>query len=213
MAGRSSKVIALLLAGALGATVAISLSACAQPEPEPNREAAACSQTVYLGTRSELREWWTGNSLPVTWKSSVTKNSDWDGYTRPDHEPPHGYQGLEQTVESGTHYQPLEYSAICSYPPLEGGGGFAAGNRKTMDLTPTVTIDGQTFDLSRIEFANADLGEPRPYYTVGGKQVYYRCGEVQTFSQKTPRGYLYYNVTWECPQGKYGVVVLGNYSR
>ena len=213
MARSSSKVIAMLVAGVLGATVAVSLAACAQPEPAPNRSAAACSQTVYLGTRSELREWWTGNSLPVTWKSSVTANSDWDGYTRPDHEPPHGYQGFVQTVESGTHYQALEYSAICSYPPLEGGGGFAAGNRKTMDLTPTVAIDGQTFDLSKIDFANADLGQPQPYYTVGGKQVYYRCGEVQTFSQQTPRGYLYYNVTWECPKGKYGVVVLSNYSR
>ena len=213
MARSSSKIIAMLVAGVLGATIAVSLAACAQPEPAPDRNAAACSQTVYLGTRSELREWWTGNSLPVTWKSSVTKNSDWDGYTRPDHEPPHGYQGFAQTVESGTHYQPLEYSAICSYPPLEGGGGFAAGNRKTMDLTPTVTIDGQTFDLSRIDFANADLGQPQPYYTVGGKQVYYRCGEVQTFSQQTPRGYLYYNVTWECPKGKYGVLVLSNYSR
>lgn len=209
----ASRVIALLASGALGATIAVSLAACAPSEPEPDRNAAACSQTVYLGTRSELRDWWAGNSLPITWKSSVTKNSDWDGYTRPDHEPPHGYQGFVQTVDSGTHYQPVEYSAICSYPPLEGGGGFAAGNRKTMDLTPTVTIDGQTFDLSRIDFANADLGQPQPYYTVGGKQVYYTCGEVQSFSQQTPRGYLAHNVTWECPKGKYGVVVLSNYSR
>lgn len=211
---RSIQVSGIALSGLLAA----SLVACApQPAPEEQREAASCSQTVYMKTRSELRDWWSGSSLPITWKSKVERNSDFDGVTRPDHKPPQGYQGLVQTVESGTHTQPVEYSATCVYPPIEGGGGFGAGDRRTIQLTPTVTIDGQTIELSTIQYANADTGSPRPYYTVNGQQKYYECGETMTYYYKTPRGDLQYSEYLECTNNNsfnYNpVMVIKNYSR
>jgi len=185
MARRFVRLSALTLGGVLVA----SLVACApQPAPEEQREAAACSQTVYLKTRNEIKEWWSGQSLPVTWKSKVERNSDFDGGTRPDHAPPQGFQGLVQTTESGTHTQPIEYSALCGVG--DSLGGSEAGDRKTMELTPTVTIDGQTIELSPISFANSDLGSPVPYQTFGSQKKYYDCGELVVHTYSTPRGFL-----------------------
>lgn len=202
----------------LGVILSTSLVSCSsEQEPvEENREAAACSQTVYLSTKSELKNWWSGESLPITWKSKVMRNSDFDGSTRPDHAPPQGFQGLVQTVESGTHTQPIEYSAICTIPPVEGAGGFGAGNRKTMELTPTINIDGKTIELATIPFANMDLGSPHPYQMFGKEQRYYSCGEEVVHYYNTPRGDLQYSVKMDCKNNGSSIeytLVVSNYSR
>jgi hypothetical protein len=187
-------------AAMVGIILTTSLVSCStEPEPaDENRQAASCSETVYLRTKSELKNWWSGESLPITWKSKVMRNSDFDGSTRPDHAPPQGFQGLVQTVESGTHTQPIEYSATCTIPPLEGAGGFGAGNRKTMELTPTINIDGKTIELATIPFANMDLGSPHPYQMFGTEQRYYSCGEEVVHYYSTPRGDLQYSVKMDC---------------
>lgn len=206
-----------LSAFVFGGALIASLVACApQPAAEEQREASGCSQTVYLKTRSELKDWWSGSSLPITWKAKVDRNNDFDGSTRPDHAPPQGFQGLVQTVESGTHTQPIEYSAMCS-PIGDTYGGFGAGNRRTIQLTPTVTIDGQTIELSTIQYMNADTGSPRPFYTVNGQQRYYKCGETMTYYYKTPRGDLQYSEYLECRNNNSfnydPVIVIKNFSR
>jgi hypothetical protein len=76
----------------------------------------------------------SGNSR-VTWKVNETVESDWDGVSRPNAAPPHGFQGLLQEPFSGPYNVNLEVNASM----------FSGDSRSV--LTPVISIDGQAIDL------------------------------------------------------------------
>lgn len=209
--------LAAILLGVLVTTTA----ACTSAPNKEDREAAACTIETYLHTKSELRDWWGGASLPVTWKVTETKNEDWGSQMRPDHAPPEGVQGLTQTVESGTHRQAVDMSAGCNLFDTSGGAN-SYGDR-LFTLTPVVNIDGSAVELDPMWIGYDPRFEKLvPYYVASGKPRVYRCGEPQGWSYDTPRGTLMYQVVVECDQSipspdknydRNSVIVIRNFRR
>jgi hypothetical protein len=45
---------------------------------------------------NQLKDWWGGTGIPITWKVRETVNEQWDAKSRPDHAPSDSLQGLVQ---------------------------------------------------------------------------------------------------------------------
>lgn len=185
---------------------------------------AECSFTRHFGLRSELKNWWDGGSLPVTWEVTWTENKYWDGSSRADHAPPEGFQGLTQNAGEGDYTRRLELSGRCSNFGSESEVG--TGANTLFKMRPVVTIDGQRIPLAETPFHNSYLDgwsvtQIFPFITVNGKSQAFGCGEPYIWSEKTPRGRLYYEFVLECNAPRTGVThtgpwptfVIRNYSR
>lgn len=147
-----------------------------------SREAA--SYTTPFSVENQLKDWWGGEGIPITWKVSETVNADWDGDRRPDHAPPKGFQGLVQEPFSGPFAVNIEWNGMV----------FTYGSRFV--LTPVITIDGQTIDLLPI------VAKPGEKLVAAGSSCKMIQGEWTTstasMSAKTPRGLLTYDVVLTC---------------
>lgn len=179
---------------ALVLTAGLALSACSgETTSTPsasvsstaiNRD-AALSNTHPFSVENELKDWWGGPGIPVTWKVSETVNSDWDGNSRPDYAPPNGLQGLVQKPFSGVYNVNLEVN-----------GAMFSGDSRFV-LTPVVTIDGQAIDLQPIVVnAGGNL------VTAGISCQAPGIGDIKSatasLSAKTPRELLMYDVLLFC---------------
>jgi len=179
---------------ALVLTAGLALSACrgettstpsASVSSTPISREASRSETLPFSVENQLKDWWGGTGIPITWKVSETVNSDWDGNSRPDHAPPNGFQGLVQEPFSGVYNANLEINFVS-----------VAGTSRFV-LTPVVTIDGQAIDLQPIvviagaQLISADASCQAP----GIGQI---NAATASLSAKTPRELLMYDVLLFC---------------
>lgn len=170
---------------------------------EPINREAALSNTHPFSVENELKDWWGGQGIPVTWKVSETVKSDWDGNSRPDHAPPNGLQGLVQKPFSGVYNVNLEVN-----------GAMFSGDSRFV-LTPVVTIDGQAIDLQPIVVkAGGNL------VTAGISCQAPGIGDINSatasLSAKTPRELLMYDVLLFCYSSEDSFkqrIVIRNYQR
>jgi hypothetical protein len=136
---------------------ALTLTACASPVADStdaassSREAAALSSSaeMYVSVENALSPLGSSTSGPdITWKVSNTKNSFWDGSSRPDHNPPQGLQGLTQNAGSGAVKVRTE---VNTSPFTYEFPNFV--------LTPVVHIGDESIPLQRLSFlVNYDDG-------------------------------------------------------
>ena len=175
----------------------------------PARE-AGISLTQPLVVENQLNDWWGGNGIPITWKVSEVDTFDWDGVSRPDAAPPHGFQGLVQQTGSGPYRVPLELAS-----PTNVGKG------SRFVLTPTVTIDSQGIDLPPIVFkthstnqlAMAGVACQYPFDDTGAI-IPGGGSAVASLSQRTPRGLLMYDVVMTCQTGRVPwTILVRNYQK
>jgi hypothetical protein len=182
---------------ALMLTAGLALSACsgettstssASGSSALGKREAASSFTNPFSVENQLKDWWAGQGITVTWKVSETDNSDWDGNSRPDHAPPNGLQGLVQETFSGPYNVNLE----------SNGARFSHNSRFV--LTPVITIDGQAIDLQPIiAFSGETLAtaDSSCRMTTGSSN-----SSTASLSEKTPKGLLMYDVVLNCsPKG------------
>ena len=140
--------------------------------------------TRTISLENQLKDWWGGEGIPITWMVSETDNSEWDGNSRPDHAPPDGLQGLVQAPFSGPYQGSLEVNA--KY--------FKQYMRSYFVLTPVIRIDGQAIELEPIEVY---IGREQKLTTAGFGCEYLRSSSA-SLSKKTPRGLLVYDVVMLC---------------
>jgi hypothetical protein len=169
----------------------------------PISREASRSETLPFSVENQLKDWWGGTGIPITWKVSETVNSDWDGNSRPDHAPPNGFQGLVQEPFSGVYNANLEIN----FASIAGTSRFV--------LTPVVTIDGQAIDLQPIvviagaQLISADASCQAP----GIGQI---NSATASLSAKTPRELLMYDVLLFCYSSKdsfKGRILIRNYQK
>ena len=181
---------------ALVLTAGLALSACSG-EATPTTSASVSSApinreallwyTTAFSVENELKDWWGGNGIPITWKVSETDNYDWGGIRRPDHAPPDGFQGLVQEPFSGVYNVNLQ---------VNGRGRMSANGDSRFVLTPVATIDGQAVDL-------------QPIVVIAGESLVAAgssCSRPEngtatattSLSAKTPRELLMYDVVLTC---------------
>ena len=152
----------------------------------PVSREASRSETLPFSVENQLKDWWGGTGIPITWKVSETVNSDWDGNSRPDHAPPNGLQGLVQEPFSGVYNANLEIN----FASIAGTSRFV--------LTPVVTIDGQAIDLQPIvviagaQLISADTSCQAPVTGTNYNSA------TASLSAKTPRELLMYDVVLFC---------------
>lgn len=152
----------------------------------PINRAASESYTHPFSVENQLKDWWGGTGIPITWKVSETVKSHWDGISRPDHAPPNGFQGLVQEPFSGVYNVNLEVN-----------GALFSGDSRFV-LTPVVTIDGQAIDLQPIvvnaggDLVTAGISCQAP--VTGSKYN----SAMASLSAKTPRELLMYDVLMFC---------------
>lgn len=169
----------------------------------PTNREASLSYTHPFSVENELKDWWGGQGIPVTWKVSETVKSDWDGNSRPDHAPPNGLQGLVQKPFSGVYNVNLEVN-----------GAMFSGDSRFV-LTPVVTIDGQAIDLEPIVVkAGGNL------VTAGISCQAPGIGDINSatasLSVKTPRELLMYDVLLFCYSSEDSFkqrIVIRNYQK
>ena len=159
--------------------------------------------TRVMSLENQLKDWWGGPGIPITWKVSGTVNKDWDGNSRPDHAPPDGFQGLVQEPFSGPYKDSLELNFLF----------FSTLNQSYFVLTPVITIDGQAIELEPTEVYMGDSQKlaTAGYATRGGD-----CGYAESLtaslSKNTPRGLLMYDVVISCNiQGQQ--ILIRNYQK
>ena len=166
------------------------------------------SQTTYVKVENRLQDWWGGDGIPITWRVSETQNRYWDGASRPDKAPPKGLQGLVQDANSGPYRVRLEVNS------------FYYG-RKSFVLTPVASIDRELVALSPITFADEEFNTYSGWNLLTGGLL---CSvdapvkdqtQVQSFTYRTPRGDLAYDVVLKCPETVAGAaeVLIRNYQR
>lgn len=166
-----------------------------------SREASS-SMTRVMSLENQLKDWWGGPGISITWKVSETVNSGWDGNSRPDHSPPDGLQGLVQEPFSGPYKDSLEVNA--KY--------FKEYMRSYFVLTPMITIDGQAIDLEPTEVY---IGREQKLETAGYvTRPHCQSGESSTasLSKKTPRGLLMYDVVMSCDSQSQQILIR-NYQK
>ena len=153
---------------------------------------------------NELKDWWGGTGIPITWKVSGTVNKEWDGNSRPDHAPPDGFQGLVQEPFSGPYKDSLEMNYKLLNPSI---------NQSYFVLTPVINIDGQAIELepTKVKIGATQTLATAGYATSGGD-----CedGESLTasLSKNTPRGLLMYDVVMSC-EFKVQQILIRNYQK
>lgn len=201
-------------------------------EQEDLRVQGYCYLSVPLNLENKLRQWWSADSLDVTWKASVYSNKDWSGKDRPDHAPKDGVNGLTQVADSGPVTTNLGVSNRCSLFDSDGG----LQKDVLFKLTPVVNIDGQKVELSTMDigptllyFDDFHAGRAHTeFYALtmiqyfGDRKSPLGCNTPVTYSQNTSRGFFQYNVTLKCPPSEgglhdtsmmKGILTLENYSR
>ena len=196
---------------ALVLTAGLALSACSgETTSTPsasvsstaiNREASS-SMTRTISLENQLKDWWGGQGIPITWKVSETDNSQWDGNSRPDHAPPDGLQGLVQEPFSGPYKDSLEVNV--KY--------FKEFMRSYFVLTPVITIDGQAIELEPTEVY---IGREQKLDTAGYvTRPHCKSGDLATasLSKKTPRGLLMYDVVMSCDSQSQQILIR-NYQK
>lgn len=156
--------------------------------------------TRVMSLENQLKDWWGGPGISITWKVSETENSMWDGNSRPDHAPPDGLQGLVQEPFSGPYKDSLEANAqswkyMSSY----------------FVLTPVINIDGQAIELEPTE---VNIGREQKLATAGFECKTTRYGESVTasLSKNTPRGLLMYDVVMSC-DSQSETILIRNYQK
>ena len=158
--------------------------------------------TRTISVDNELKDWWGGTGIPITWKVSATANDEWDGNSRPDHAPPDGLQGLVLEPFSGPYEVPLEVNV--KY--------FKEYMRSYFVLTPVITIDGQAVELEPTEVY---IGREQQLDTAGfgcNLNRSWTVSSTASLSKKTPRGLLMYDVVMSC--GNYGSqILIRNYQK
>ena len=185
--------ISLVLSACSGDTASIPSSSESSTEVARN---ASSSATTQVAVENQLRAWWSGDGIPITWKVSETDNYYWDGASRPDHAPPNGLQGLEQAAFSGFYRTGLEIN-LNAY-------------EVTFVLTPTITIDGQIIDLQPVRFATTSGNAT---WFMSGAEISRQCWKgmkpkiTEYLMQKTPRGLLGYYLELACNENQSGAEV------
>lgn len=165
-----------------------------------------------FGVRNELKNWWDGGSIPVTWEISQTKGDEWDGNSRPDNAPPQGLQGLTQNAGDGSYRARLEMDTYCESNAIK------SKDAAVFHIRPVINIDGQRIPLADLPiwryyiepWKNARL---HPYRIVNNDMVGLACKETNVWSEKTPRGMMYYEFVLDECKGKGPTLVIRNYSR
>lgn len=190
---------------ALVLTAGLALSACGGEATSTPSELASsapisreASRDFYseFSVENQIKDWWGGNGLPITWKVSETDNNDWASDKRPDHAPPKGLQGLVQEPFSGVYNVRMEENGIDFY-----------GSHRFV-LTPAVTIDDQVIDLQSIVVkAGKNLVSAGTVCQVPGPSA------IVSLSAKTPRGLLMYDVVLTCPDPGSQQVLIRNYRK
>lgn len=196
---------------AIAITAMLALSSCgseetssigASPESAVSREAATHEFSTfghYFAVENQLKDWWGGSGIPITWKVSEVDDFDWDGVSRPNAAPPNGLQGLVQDPFSGSHKVRIELNA----------------DSVRFVLTPVALIDGASVELEPIEFR----GIPARIATAG---VVADCDmesrdifATASLSKRTPRGLLLYDVVMDCNYNPWGAwnVTVRNYQK
>lgn len=159
--------------------------------------------TRVMSLENQLKDWWGGPGISITWKVSETENSMWDGNSRPDHAPPDGLQGLVQEPFSGPYKDSLEVNA--QY--------FKEYMRSYFVLTPVINIDGQAIELEPTE---VNIGREQKLATAGYATRDGDCqsGESLTasLSKNTPRGLLMYDVVMSC-DSQSETILIRNYQK
>lgn len=178
----------------LALSASLALSACsgettstssASASGTPISREAASSFTNPFSVENQLKDWWGGSGIPITWKVSETVKADWDGNSRPDHAPPNGFQGLVQEPFSGPYQVGLETVR-----------SFFAGSQSFV-ITPVITIDSQTIDLQPIVVSFSEY-EKKLSTTGVGCVTYDSPSQIVPLTGKTPRGILAYDVVLDC---------------
>lgn len=188
--------ISLMLSACGGDTASIPSSSESSTEVARN---ASSSATTQVAVENQLRAWWSGDGIPITWKVSETDNFDWDGASRPDHAPPNGLQGLEQAAFSGFYRTTPEIN-LNAY-------------EVTFVLTPTITIDGQIIDLQPVRFATNSGNDT---WFMSGAEIGRQCWKgmkpkiTEYLMQKTPRGSLGYYLELACNEQSGAEVTIKN---
>ena len=170
----------------------------------PISRQAAESTTRVMSLENQLKDWWGGPGISITWKVSGTVNKEWDGNSRPDHAPPDGFQGLVQEPFSGPYKDSLEMNYKLLNPSI---------NQSYFVLTPVINIDGQAIELepTKVKIGATQTLATAGYATSGGD-----CedGESLTasLSKNTPRGLLMYDVVMSC-EFKVQQILIRNYQK
>ena len=144
--------------------------------------------TRTISVENELKDWWGGTGIPITWKVSQTTNDEWDGNSRPDHAPPDGLQGLVLEPFSGPYEVPLEVNIRYFHEYM----------RSYFVVTPVIAIDGQAIELEPIEVY---IGREQHLDTAGfgcNLDTAKTASSTASLSKKTPRGLLVYDVVMLC---------------
>lgn len=188
----------LVLSACSGETVSMPSSSESSTALERN---AGLSFTWWLTVDNQVKDWWGGDGISITWKVSEVDDSAWNGVSRPNAAPPHGFQGLEQKSMSDPQRVRMEVDGSSE-------GRFV--------LTPLTTIDSEVLELAPItlnisggEANMSAAGVPCSSSAQGGNG-----SATASFSKKTTRGLFMYSIDMACEfnAGGWGLLVR-NYER
>ena len=185
------------------------LAGCSNDDNGADAERLAGSKATYVSLENQLADWWGGDGIPITWSVSEVVDADWDGTSRPDAAPPKGLQGLVLDAFSDARVTRLELN----YSPTP------VTKTRRFVLTPAVTVDGQQIDLPSITFFNRDYMAYSWEMIQGGVTCTPNTPAPtvkESWSAKTPRGVLQYDVLLTCPDGINGApakVLIRNYQK
>lgn len=162
------------------------------------------SLATFVSLENRLAPRWARDGLSITWQVTKTQNKFWDGGSRPDAAPPKGLQGLVQSFDSGAYTTRLEVNRSAS--------------DQSFVLTPVAIVDSQQFPLSPITFSFFTAPSERRVRSgavaSGGIEISgwnmrnndQTCdvnsadqAQTETWTERTPRGLLAYDVVLRCP--------------
>lgn len=164
---------------------------------------AAPQGTTPVTVENQLKDWWGGDGIPITWKVSEVDSFDWEGNRRPDQAPPNGFQGLVQNSFSGSYQAFLYRNPVTPKTPFV--------------LTPVASIDSESVELTPIRFfgTDSDISAAgivcrNTWETNPGTGVV-----TASLSQRTSRGLLTYDVVMDCTgSGSFAMsAVIRNYQK
>jgi hypothetical protein len=195
---------------ALAITIALGLSACSgetvptsssTSSSSPISRNAGLSFTWWLTVDNQVKDWWGGDGISITWKVSEVDDSAWDGVSRPNAAPPHGFQGLVQKSMSDPQQVRMEVDGSSE-------GRFV--------LTPLTTIDGEVLELApitlKISGGEANMsaaGVPCMSSAQGSGG-----SATASFSKKTSQGLFMYSIDMACEFHEDGwSLLVRNYKR
>ena len=196
---------------AIAITAALALSACSSGEAvstssstsssSPISRNAGLSFTWWLTVDNQVKDWWGGDGISITWKVSEVDDSAWNGVSRPNAAPPHGFQGLVQKSMSDPQRVRMEVDGSSE-------GRFV--------LTPLTTIAGEVLELAPITLkisggeANMSAAGVPCLSSAQGSGG----SATASFSKKTTRGLFMYSIDMACEFNAGGwSLLVRNYKR